>query len=175
MPACAAASSTTPRAWPTANAVWALREKNSRSTATSRGRWSAISSVDARGGSRRSRSGSERVAAVVESSRSRRRGARRRSARRCRSPVRRSPGRSRGRSPGDLGEDLLGDVEVRASPAGRRRGPRAGRSGAAPGAPCRARGSTVCLAIIALSADSTCDAGRLERLARRPRAPPGSV
>ena len=43
-PCSAAASSTTPRAWPTANAVCTFLEKNSRSTATSAGWWRAISS-----------------------------------------------------------------------------------------------------------------------------------
>ncbi len=43
-PCCAAANSTTPRAWPTAKAVCTFFEKNSRSTATTAGSCSAISS-----------------------------------------------------------------------------------------------------------------------------------
>ncbi len=44
-PACAAASRTTPRACPTPKAVCALREKNTRSTATMSGWWVSISSA----------------------------------------------------------------------------------------------------------------------------------
>ena len=110
---CAAASSTTPRAWPTANAVWALLEKNSRSTATRSGRGAR---------SARRRSGGSRAAAPAARRRASSRGSRSRPSRSAAAVALDDAVAQRGgprvdardgpRSPGDLGEDLLGDVEV---------------------------------------------------------------
>ena len=153
-PCWAAASSTTPRAWPTANAVWTFCEKNSRSTADDL-RAGAARSARRRGRGSPAAARAATGPAMSRGSRSRPRAAGRRSVRRSRSRVRRSPGRCprtitrrpRRRPPRGC--------RSWPSPAGRRRGPRASRRGAGPGAPSPASSSTVCLAIIVRSADST--------------------